>query len=86
MNGANSRMVARITGRDIATEARPATSSFDLVKKIRQRRLRWLGHLLRAGNDRLTYHALQSQINLQQRAGNLFIDAPSFHISKFEGT
>ena len=33
LNGANSAMLARITGRPIATEARPLTTSFDLVKK-----------------------------------------------------
>ena len=40
LNGANSRMVARITGRSIAKEARTSSCSFDLVKKISQRRLR----------------------------------------------
>ena len=79
INGANSRMVARITGHSIASEARPVTSSFNLVRKIRQRRLRWLGHLLRAGEQRLTYQALQEQFHLQKRAGNLFMDAPPFH-------
>ena len=71
-------MVAHITGHSITHEARAATCSFNLVKKIRQRRLRWLGHLLRAGENRLTYQALQSQLQLQGRAGNLFMDAPPF--------
>ena len=35
------------------------TGSFNLVKKIRRRRFRWLGHLLRAGDQRMTYQALQ---------------------------
>ena len=78
INGSNSRMVARITNRSIAQEARQDTCSFNLVRKIRQRRLRWLGHLLRAGEDRLTYQALQAQFRLQKRAGNLLMDAPPF--------
>ena len=35
INGANSVILARITGKSIPTEARPHTTSFDLVKKIR---------------------------------------------------
>ena len=34
INGANSLMIARITGRSIPTEARSLTTSFNLVKKI----------------------------------------------------
>ena len=71
-------MVARITGRSVAQEARPATCTLNLVEKIRQRRLRWLGHLLRAGENRLTYCALQAQFQMQRCAGNLLMDAPPF--------
>ena len=41
LNGVNSRMIVRITGRRIAQEARASSCSFDLVKKVSQRRLRW---------------------------------------------
>ena len=77
-------MVARITGRSIAKEARTSSCSFDLVKKISQRSLRWLGHLLRveankaAEENTLTYHALLAQFEMHKRAGNLFLDAPHF--------
>ena len=40
INGVNSKMVARITGRSITQEARASTYTLDLVKKIRHRRLR----------------------------------------------
>ena len=40
LNGANSLMLSRITGNDVRTEARASTSSFDIVKHIRVRRLR----------------------------------------------
>ena len=39
LNGCNSQMLSRITGNDICTEARSTTSSFDVVKHIRVRRL-----------------------------------------------
>ena len=39
INGANSRMLARITGRSIQQEARPASTSLDIVKHIRKIRL-----------------------------------------------
>ena len=59
--GVNSNMVTRITGRNIAQEARPATCSF---KKIRQRLPKWLVNLLRSEEDRLTYQVLQTQLRL----------------------
>ena len=40
LNGCNSQMLARITGNEVWYEARSATSSCDLVKHIRVRRLR----------------------------------------------
>ena len=47
LNGANSRMVARITGQTIREESTIGTRTFDLVKWIRARRLKWVGHILR---------------------------------------
>ena len=75
INGANSRMLARFTGKSIPSEARPATCSFNLIHRIRQRRLRWVGHILRQGPEHITYTALaaQSHRNLE---GNLLMDAP----------
>ena len=45
MNDVNNR---RFTGLTIPQEARPTSTSFNLIHKIRQRRLRWVGHILRA--------------------------------------
>ena len=75
INGANSRMLARFTGKSIPAEARPATCSLNLIHKIRQRRLRWVGHILRRGPDHITYTALAVQASRKQ-AGNLLMDAP----------
>lgn len=75
INGANSRMLSRFTGKSIPTEARPATCSLNLILKIRQRRLRWVGHILRQGPGHITYTALATQ-SLRNMEGNLLMDAP----------
>ena len=51
MNGCNSRCVHQITGRSYREEATEPT--FDLVRAVRQRRMRWLGHILRMPEYRL---------------------------------
>ena len=51
VNGFNSRCLHRITGRSYQLEASQPT--FDLVKALRQRRLRWLGHIMRMPANRL---------------------------------
>ena len=53
INGANARCLCRFTGKDAHQEASARSRSYDLVRAIRQRRLRWLGHLLRLRGDRL---------------------------------
>ena len=78
INGANSRMLARFTKKSIPQEARPWSTSFDLVLSIRKRRLRWLGHILRAGKEQPAYQAVMEQ-STQGRSGNLLMDAPIFH-------
>ena len=75
LNGTNSVMLARITGRPIATEARSLTTSFDLVKKNRERRFRWLGHIIRAGPRSTMYQVLVVQ-HTMGHSGNVLMDAP----------
>ena len=75
INGANSRMLSRFTGKSIPAEARPATCSFNLIHKIRQRRLRWVGHILRQGPGHIIYTALAAQATSNSE-GNLLMDAP----------
>ena len=57
INGANSTMIARFTGQSIHT--RPLTTSFDLVKKIRGRRFRWLTHIVRVGPSSIMFQTLE---------------------------
>ena len=75
INGTNSKMLTRFTGKTIPQEARATSSTFNLVKHIRVRRLKWIGHILRAGPDRLIYQAVEEQRRLGL-PGNLLMDAP----------
>lgn len=77
LNGSNSRMFTHITGKTIREEARPQSTSLNLVRNIRIRRYRWLGHILRTSPSRLIHHTLKCQaiMNVQ---GNLLMDAPPF--------
>ena len=75
LNGCNSRMLARITGRSVRDEARSATASYDVVKHIRTRRLRWLGEILRGDQNRLLFHAMRAQHRMKS-AGSMLMDAP----------
>ena len=57
-------MLARFTRKSIPQEARAASTTFDLVRHLRIRRLKWLGHILRAGPDRITYQVIEEQRRL----------------------
>ena len=59
LNGACSRMVARIIGRTVHEEASSKTKSFDLLAKIRARRLKCMGHILRMDPDNMVYKVIQ---------------------------
>ena len=78
INGANSVMLARITGKSIPQEARPATTSLNLIRRIRMRRHRWVGHILRLGQKSIVYQALKVQ-SLMMVEGNLLMDVPPFN-------
>ena len=56
LNGWNSRHLHVITRRSFREEA--VMPSFDLVRAIRQRRHRWLGHVLRLPPTRLIHQAI----------------------------
>ena len=74
LNGANSSMVSRITGRTIREEAIEG-KTFDLVKWIRARKLQWLGHILRMGTERKIKRAIYVMFKDPQ-PGDMLMDAP----------
>ena len=75
INGANSRCLARITGRSIHLEASARTQTYDIVTAIRQRKWKWLGHILRLPGNRLIKLALRVQFEKNDRT-NLLQDVP----------
>ena len=75
LNGANSTMLSSFTGKTIRQEATPSSTSLNLIYKLRVRRHKWLGHIIRAGPDRLIYQAVEHQ-NYLKLKGRLSMDAP----------
>ena len=82
LNGVNSRMVAKITGRTIKEEANKVTLTFDVVTWIRVRRLQWVSHILLMENNdtepRLIYKAVSYT--------RMWIDVPETCSWTFHGT
>ena len=77
LNGANSKMLHRITGKSIKEEASQATRTFDLVSWIRARRAQWLGHILRMDESRMVHKAVKL-IHASRTPGDLLMDAPDY--------
>ena len=75
INGANARMLSRITGKTAHQEASRRTQTFDIIKAIIKRKLQWLGHILRFKEDRLIKHAVRVQFE-NGRQQNLLQGAP----------
>ena len=78
LNGANSRMLARITRRTVHEEAAKDTQTFDVVRWIRARRMQWVGHILRIDPERLVYKALYYE-HTHRIDGGLLMD----HVEMF---
>ena len=83
LNGANSAMLARFTGKTQQQEARPATTSFNLVRQMRITRYKYLGTILRQGSNqevggqnRLIFRAAIVQYE-STMDGSLLMDAPA---------
>ena len=76
LNGANSKMLARIMGTCVRDEARSSTAHFDLVKEVRARRLKWAGGILRMDEHRLLHKAIEAQLAMNVQGG-LLMDAPT---------
>ena len=51
LNGANAYMLSHVTGKTKHEEAKPETTTFNIVAWIRARRLKWVGHILRLKDE-----------------------------------
>ena len=76
LNGANSRMLSRITGKTIREEASANTRTYDVVEAIRARRMKWVGHILRMDAERIVHKVLHF-MHENQADGDLLMDVPS---------
>ena len=70
-----------MTGRDFREET--VTPTFDLISRLRSRRLRWAGHILRMEEQSLLKRVLVEQVRKEleqgcREAGGLLMDAPVF--------
>ena len=79
LNGANARLLSRFTGKDAHAEASARTRTYDLVGAIKERRFKWLGHILRMKGDRLVKLAVKVQFGLKME-GDMFGAIPK-HIN-----
>ena len=80
LNNANSIMLSRITGNSIPHEARPTTTSYNLVRYIRIIRYKFAGSILRSptlpsGENRLTYLVLVHK-HMTNEPGSILMDVP----------
>ena len=76
LNGANSQMVSKITGKTIREEAVETTRTHDIIASIRATRMRWLGQILRMEEDRLLKKAVKT-LYKGRREGDILMDTPA---------
>jgi hypothetical protein len=80
LRGWNARCLAAMTGRSYRDETVDPT--FDLVSRLRSRRLRWAGHILRMGESNLMRKVLLASVELglesRQEQGGILMDALAF--------
>ena len=68
-------MLSVITGKTPREEAVATTCSFNLVRAARARRLQWLVHILRIGEERLLQRAVRYLYDCRSE-GDILMDAP----------
>jgi hypothetical protein len=80
LRGWNARCLAAMTGRSFRDET--VTPTFDLVSRLRSRRLRWAGHILRLEESNLMRRVLLASVELGresgQEQGGILMDALPF--------
>ena len=82
VNGFNSRCLHTITGQDYRVTA--TAPEYDLLLAIRQRRLRYLGHILRMPESRVVRRALVALVKggTVYPKGSLFMDCQTMEMHK----
>ena len=86
IRGWNARCLSVITGRGFREET--VEPSFDLVARLRSRRLRWAGHIIMHPQIGMEESSLLRQVLLAQSqvegrsSGGLLADAPEFKTTK----
>ena len=75
LNGANARALSRFTGKSAHEETSKYKRTFDIVAAVRNRRYKWLGHILRLEGPRLVKLAVKAQYDMAL-PGNICMDAP----------
>ena len=81
LRGWNARCLVVLTGREIRDET--VDPSFDIVARLRSRRLRWAGHILRQEETSLVRQVLVALVEEHLAGGlglggGLLMDAPAF--------
>jgi hypothetical protein len=79
LRGWNARCLAAMTGRGFRDETVDPT--FDLISRLRARRLRWAGHILRMEEPNLMRRVLLASVDLGlegKAQGGILADAPAF--------
>ena len=84
LNGWCSRCLSRITGKTPREEASARTQTMCLPGRIRYRRMKWLGHLLRNDPGDLTRQLLLRYAEVEARGmisveGSILMDAPAYN-------
>ena len=75
LNGANSQMMAIITGKTPHQEASAKWQTFNIIRWLRARRLKWAGQILRMESDRMIKQALYGMF-MEPHEGDLLMDIP----------
>ena len=71
--GVNSRLLHHFINKTIREEARTLTIIFNLTLEVHRRRLCWLGHMLRMGDDGLVRRSVMEQ-QAMDTTGNMLMD------------